>query len=246
MINSWKKSMETDKNRSDFIEADGHTLTPKGFNVMINNWKKSMEKVLAWEDKVKNADEAIPCKEEIINDESKYCQDVSTENETNLKEEVPHCSSDMPDVVNNAIAEPKKQNNKELRVSLPKKTDNLKFPCPLKNHKHEIGKCSEFFFLDPSTRGKNCRWMVCQCCLGPFNTCKPKCIHVKVVESAELICIECRKWAIDNNITSHPRNILFCHNTSHTKLNNEDLVESLNTYLEGFDPEILNDKNIKL
>ena len=49
---------------------------------------------------------------------------------------------------------------------------NLKFPCPLRNHKHKVSSCPEFFSFSPAERwNKMDKGKLCYACLAPKDVC---------------------------------------------------------------------------
>ena len=49
---------------------------------------------------------------------------------------------------------------------------NLKFPCPLANHKHKVSTCLEFFSFSPAERwNKMDKGKLCYACLAPKDVC---------------------------------------------------------------------------
>ena len=91
---------------------------------------------------------------------------------------------------------------------------NLKFPCPLANHKHEMSTCSEFFSLHPAARWEKMeKGKICYCCLLPKNVCTTKkCLNEDSVP-ATLKCNDCKTWATTRELA--PFNVLFCRKRDH-------------------------------
>ena len=49
---------------------------------------------------------------------------------------------------------------------------DLKFPCPLSNHIHEVKKCNDFFNLTPLDRWEQIeKFRMCYFCLKPKTVC---------------------------------------------------------------------------
>ena len=112
-----------------------------------------------------------------------------------------------------------KQNTKQNPV--------LKFPCPIQNHKHEVGHCGEFFMATPQLRASLSSFKMCYSCLGDYKKCKPKC---KVSVPQILSCNKCTA------ALKRPRNLLFCTNENHKEDVDEHMyMEALEQYLHGFD-----------
>ena len=92
---------------------------------------------------------------------------------------------------------------------------HLKFPCPLRNHKHEMSTCAEFFSLNPTERwDKMDKGKLCYCCLRPKNICTPKKCPNEDSVPATLKCDECKTWAQTKGLA--PFNILFCRQKDHS------------------------------
>ena len=107
----------------------------------------------------------------------------------------------------------------------------FKFPCVIENHNHELGECTEFFGKKPGARKHVCLRTSCFSCLGPYESCKDKC---KARIPRELICVECKAWADQNNRS--PMNVLLCKQTDHTKPDEQTLIAGLKKHLPNFDP----------
>ena len=109
---------------------------------------------------------------------------------------------------------------------------NLKFPCPIGSHKHEMSTCSEFFSLSPVERwGKMDKGKICYACLLPKNVCtNRKCSFEEFVPET-LKCHGCAPWAQSKNLA--PFNILFCRNKEHAKLRAafKDMKKDLEKYI---------------
>ena len=111
----------------------------------------------------------------------------------------------------------------------------LKYPCCLVDHDHEIGKCPEFFKLTPTERfdKKDEGLQICHTCFGPRELCMKICKNMKKLPE-KLICWDCKRWA-DKHGRS-PLNILYCKREEHKKPDNKTILESLRSWLPGFDP----------
>ena len=72
----------------------------------------------------------------------------------------------------------------------------LKFPCPLRNHKHKVSSCVEFFNLTPSDRWEMIeKNKMCYTCLKPRTVCKGRrCLNTANVPEV-LKCAVCAWWA---------------------------------------------------
>ena len=109
---------------------------------------------------------------------------------------------------------------------------NLKFPCPLGNHRHEVSTCLEFFSLSPAKRwNKMDKGKLCYACLLPKDVCTVrKCkFEAKVPET--LKCQGCAPWACSKDLA--PFKILFCRNKEHAQLRApySDMKKDLEKYI---------------
>ena len=94
---------------------------------------------------------------------------------------------------------------------------NLKFPCPLSGHTHEISTCEEFFSFNPTERwSKMDKGKLCYTCFSPKDVCvSRKCeLSEKVPET--LKCQGCAPWARFKGLA--PLSILFCRMKAHSKM----------------------------
>ena len=112
-----------------------------------------------------------------------------------------------------------------------KNSKNLKHPCCLKNHSHEIGECQEFFEKSPTSRKQLTQRQNCFTCLGSFEDCKGGCRNKVPID---LLCLECKEWADHNGKSG--LNVLICKNSEHTKPDDETLTGILQKYLVNFNP----------
>ena len=122
---------------------------------------------------------------------------------------------------------------------------NLKFPCPLGSHKHEMSMCTEFFSLNPTERwNKMDKGKLCYCCLQPKNICTPKKCPNEGSVPATLKCDECKTWASTKGLA--PFNILFCRNKEHstTRAAFNILKKDMEKYIGKFGTTIV-DSSIK-
>jgi len=109
---------------------------------------------------------------------------------------------------------------------------NLKFPCPIGNHKHEMSTCSEFFSLNPVERwGKMDKGKICYACLLPKNVCTDRKCSFEASIPETIKCHGCAPWAQSKNLA--PFNILFCRNKDHSKLRAafKDMKRDLEKYI---------------
>ena len=118
-------------------------------------------------------------------------------------------------------------------------TNGLNFPCPMKDHDHEVGMCPEFFFLSPEARreGSNVEGRrMCWCCLRPRTLCKGQCLNAKIPDI--LRCQGCTEIAKAKGLT--PICILFCIQTKHdpNKPAPKDAYAALKKYLKTMPPSV--------
>ena len=109
---------------------------------------------------------------------------------------------------------------------------NLKFPCPLSGHKHELSTCQEFFSFNPIERWEKMdKGKLCYACLSPKDVCTDrKCgFESKVPET--LKCQGCAPWARSRKLA--PFSILFCRIKDHAKLRASflDMKRELEKYI---------------
>ena len=94
---------------------------------------------------------------------------------------------------------------------------DLKFPCPLSNHQHEMSTCAEFFSLSPGDRlNKMEKGRICYSCMAPKDVCvNRRCsFEAKIPES--LKCQGCAVWAQPKNLA--PLSVFFCRKKEHATL----------------------------
>ena len=112
---------------------------------------------------------------------------------------------------------------------------DLKFPCPIPGHKHELGECKSFFSARHKKRMVLAEGKCCFTCLKPFRNCKPKC-KTKVPDA--LICKGCVPEAA--KIDKTPLNVILCPRAEHKEdIDETEVQNSLEKYLAGFKPSIL-------
>ena len=97
----------------------------------------------------------------------------------------------------------------------------FKFPCPIKDHYHEIGSCSMFFENAEENRYKIIYRKCCQSCVGPLDKCFPKCSNTDKIPKS-LLCQECVNVSKLSN--SRPTSVLLCANQKHPKVQKNDLL----------------------
>ena len=122
-----------------------------------------------------------------------------------------------------------------------KPTSQLKFPCILDGHKHQLNECREFFFKSPKERieeRKKFAYRHCLVCLQSSDLCNSKrCSNIEHIPT-ELVCKECKKIAKTNPRRS-VYSVLFCFNPQHTKPSNLELLKAIENYVPGFIPDNL-------
>ena len=104
-------------------------------------------------------------------------------------------------------------------------------PCPIKDHDHELASCKEYFKLKPFERYKASFRKSCYTCLGPSRICAGKC-SAKVPKI--LICPECAEFG--EQINKGAYNILLCGRKEHTKPDEQQVIDTLKSYLTNFKP----------
>ena len=94
---------------------------------------------------------------------------------------------------------------------------NLKFSCPIGNHKHELNTSAEFFSLNPVERwNKMDKGKLCYSCLYPKDVCSTRRCSREILVPETLKCHGCVPWATSKNLA--PFSILFCRNKEHANL----------------------------
>ena len=108
----------------------------------------------------------------------------------------------------------------------------LKFPCPVKNHQHEMNTCGEFFSFNPAERwSKMEKGKICYSCLKPKDQCSTKKCSFESKIPETLKCQGCAPWAQANRLA--PLSILFCRRREHANLRASfpDMKNDLEKYL---------------
>ena len=94
---------------------------------------------------------------------------------------------------------------------------NLKFPCPLSDHRHEPSTCKEFFSFSPVERwNKMDKGKLCYACLSLKDICTTRKCKFENKVPKTLKCQGCAPWAQSKNVA--PFSILFCRIKDHAKL----------------------------
>lgn len=108
---------------------------------------------------------------------------------------------------------------------------SYKFPCPISDHTHEIGTCTEFFSKPASKRKFLMFRKCCLTCLGPKDRCQSHCSNHKRIPS-RLICQECIVTA--KSLKKSPYNVLICPKREHSKVNLDDLLKDCEKWFPSF------------
>ena len=109
---------------------------------------------------------------------------------------------------------------------------NLKIPCPLGNHRHEVSTCLEFFPLSPAERwNKMDKGKLCYACLLPKDVCTVRKCKFEGKVSESLKCQGFAPWAHSKDLA--PLSILFCRNKDHAQLRApfSDMRKDLEKYI---------------
>ena len=110
--------------------------------------------------------------------------------------------------------------------------ENLRFPCPLSDHIHELRNCPAFFALTPKERRNMIPYeRICKLCLRPRFKCEER-LGNSCRESIPPIirCWDCERKYKYRKTT--PRfNVLYCFDPSHEKPSQTDLYNGLAAYL---------------
>ena len=94
---------------------------------------------------------------------------------------------------------------------------DLRFPCPLSDHKHELSTCQEFFSFSPVERwNKMDKGKLCYVCLSPKDVCTNRKCGFEDKVPKTLKCQGCAPWARSKELA--PFSILFCRNEEHAQL----------------------------
>ena len=144
-----------------------------------------------------------------------------------------HSISDELESAHAAAPQPSSSRAKKDSSQLQNKTANkpiFKFPCPIEDHKHEVGSCSEYFKLTATERYDTIRGRQCFTCLGPRYRCKTFCGNSKKIPS-ELLCQEC---SAGTQKGKKVLNILLCKDDTHTKPSPKDVSDSLKKWFPEF------------
>ena len=109
---------------------------------------------------------------------------------------------------------------------------NLKFPCPIGKHQHELNTCAEFFAMNPVERwNKMDKGKICYSCLAPKDVCTTRRCSRESRVPESLKCHGCAPWASSKNLA--PFSILFCRNKEHAGLRADfkDIKRDLEKYM---------------
>ena len=109
---------------------------------------------------------------------------------------------------------------------------NLKFPCLLRNHKHEVSSCTEFFNFTPLDIWEKIeKNRMCYTCLKPRTVYKGrKCLNIGSVPEV-LKCAVCASWAESKGLSLF--SVFFCKQKQHgdSRAQVSDLKKELEKYI---------------
>ena len=143
---------------------------------------------------------------------------------------------------NNSVTDTDSDSDRELTKvqRKAKPISNLKFPCVVNGHKHQIYECREFFFKSPQERFEDLKkfeYKYCLICLQSGTCNSSMCSNWKEIPTI-LICKECRKNSL-NQSTRKVFSVLYCFNHNHNKPSNLEIMSALETYIPGFQADLL-------
>ena len=147
----------------------------------------------------------------------------------------------VTDTESDSDREPIKGSVKFQTKRKEKPVSQMKFPCILEGHKHQINECREFFFNSPQERFEAVKKFECKYCLICLQsgTCNSgKCSNWNDIPTI-LICKECKRNSFKPPSTKKVYSVLFCFNQKHTKPSNQEIATALETYIPGFKAENL-------
>ena len=109
---------------------------------------------------------------------------------------------------------------------------NLKFPCPVGNHKHKVSSCAEFFNFTPLDRWEKIdNNRMCYTCLKPRTVCKGrKCLNTESIPEL-LKSAVCASWVESKGLSLF--SIFFCKQKQHgdSRAQVSDLKKELEKYI---------------
>ena len=118
-----------------------------------------------------------------------------------------------------------------------KPISQLKFPCILYGHNHQISECREFFFKSPKERFENLKkfdFKYCVICLQSGTCNSSRCSNWKEIPNI-LICKECKKNSFKHQSSKKVYSVLYCFNQNHSKPSNSEIISALKNYIPGFE-----------
>ena len=118
--------------------------------------------------------------------------------------------------------------------SSPNPKVTFKFPCPIENHSHELGSCSDYLKLTSSGRYDTIRGRQCFTCLGPRYKCNNFCGNSKRIPK-DLLCQDC---AASIPKGKKVMNVLICKDDTHARPTPKDAAAAMKTWLPGFNPKL--------
>ena len=107
---------------------------------------------------------------------------------------------------------------------------DLRFPCPILEHEHELTSCNEFFQMTPKERQEKSRGRICKTCFKAGGDCIVKDSKCTTPVPVNLLCNGC--VAFTRNKRFSPHNILFCNSQhpTHSKPSQGELKKVLEKY----------------
>ena len=123
---------------------------------------------------------------------------------------------------------------------------NLKFPCPLTNHAHEMSTCAEFFSFNPVERlSKMEKGKICYACLCPKDICVTRRCSFESRIPETLKCQGCVSWAQCKGLA--PLSILFCRRKEHASLRAsfQDMKKDLEKYIGKFGTAVVDSLSLQ-
>ena len=107
---------------------------------------------------------------------------------------------------------------------------DLRFPCSILGHKHELSSDDVFFSMSPKDRQENSRGRICKTGFKPGGECLVKNMKCGGKVPSNLLCPGC--VAFTNRKKYLPHNVLICNSKhpSHTKPARGDLIAALQKY----------------
>ena len=123
---------------------------------------------------------------------------------------------------------------------------NLKLPCALPEHNHELSGCIEFFTLTAKERKDKTTRKMCWTCFGPRDKCLKvdrtgsqigACSNIAKVKT--MICKGCQEFVSKEKKPYSAFNILLCSNDKHPRPTIQEIETSLQTWIPGFNTSVM-------